>query len=242
MQPYMLEEFPPEISRLQPLFFSSDFGDQSKYLLSLYRSFYLCLRIAHDVITLRPYLPYPVHDELPALSPKKYNITFLKLSVRLFEIYHIPCMDQKRCHTASKDQHADFFSFFRQFLKHTYVFSCIYNLHIPHPAFLYLCFVRSVLSANPGTILSTVSALFFINTLNSTQILFYHTIAVFFLQHQNITLIFNIFRQILVLFSRFFCLVEPNSYISLLIYSICRPFISSFYLFTLNLCYIIVTY
>ena len=95
MQPYMLEEFPPEISRLQPLFFSSDFGDQSKYLLSLYRSFYLCLCIAHDIIPLRPDLPYPVHDELPALSPKKYNITFLKLSVRLFEIYHIPCMDQK---------------------------------------------------------------------------------------------------------------------------------------------------
>lgn len=89
MQPYMLEEFPPEISRLQPLFFSSDFGDQSKYLLSLYRSFYLCLGIAHDIIPLRPDLPYPVHDELPALSPKKYNITFLKLSVRLFEIYHM---------------------------------------------------------------------------------------------------------------------------------------------------------
>ena len=95
MQPYMLEEFPPEISRLQPLFFSSDFGDQSKYLLSLYRSFYLCLCIAHDIIPLRPDLPYPVHDELPALSPKKYNITFLKLSVRLFEIYHIPCMEQR---------------------------------------------------------------------------------------------------------------------------------------------------
>lgn len=76
MQPYMLEEFPPEISRLQPLFFSSDFGDQGKYLLSLYRSFYLCLCIAHDIIPLRPDLPYPVHDELPALSPKKYNITF----------------------------------------------------------------------------------------------------------------------------------------------------------------------
>ena len=73
MQPYMLEEFPPEISRLQPLFFSSDFGDQGKYLLSLYRSFYLCLCIAHDIIPLRPDLPYPVHDELPALSPKKRN-------------------------------------------------------------------------------------------------------------------------------------------------------------------------
>ena len=91
-------------------------------------------------------LPYPVHDELPALSPKKYNITFLKLSVRLFEIYHIPCMDQKRCHTASKDQHADFLSLFRQFLKHTNIFSCIYNFHIPHPASLYPHFVRSVFS------------------------------------------------------------------------------------------------
>ena len=116
MQPYMLEEFPPEISRLQPLFFSSDFGDQGKYLLSLYRSFYLCLCIAHDIIPLWPDLPYPVHDELPALSPKKYNITFLKLSVRPFEIYHISCMDQKRYPTASKDHHADFLSLFRQFL------------------------------------------------------------------------------------------------------------------------------
>ena len=104
MQPYMLEEFPPEISRLQPLFFSSDFGDQGKYLLSLYRSFYLCLCIAHDIIPLRPDLPYPVHDELPALSPKKYNITFLKLSVRPFEIYHISCMDQKRCLLAPMSQ------------------------------------------------------------------------------------------------------------------------------------------
>ena len=146
MQPYMLEEFPPEISRLQPLFFSSDFGDQGKYLLSLYRSFYLCLCIAHDIIPLRPDLPYPVHDELPALSPKKYNITFLKLSVRPFEIYHISCMDQKRCHTASKDHHADFLSLFRQFLKHTNIFSCIYNFHIPHPASLYPHFVRPVFS------------------------------------------------------------------------------------------------
>ena len=57
-------------------------------------------------------------------------------------------------------------------------------------------------------------------TLNSTQFLFYHTIAVFFLQHQNIALIFLRFSTNLRINFIFFCLIAPNSYIFLLIYSI----------------------
>ena len=81
----------------------------------------------------------------------------------------------------------------------------------------------------------------FMYTLNSTQFLFYHTIAVFFMQHQNIALIFLRFSTNLRINFIFFCLIAPNSYIFLLIYSIYCPFVSFFYLFTLNLCYIIIT-
>ena len=107
------------------------------------------------------------------------------------------------------------------------------------------CFSLSALRpfrffANYGTILSTSFALFFMYTLNSTQFLFYHTIAVFFLQHQNIALIFLRFSTNLRINFIFFCLIAPNSYIFLLIYSIYCPFVSFFYLFTLNLCYIII--
>ena len=74
MQPYMLEEFPPEISGHDPFPFSLNPGNNRKHLRFRYRTFDYRLRISHDIETLRLHFPDTVQDVLTGFSLEKYDI------------------------------------------------------------------------------------------------------------------------------------------------------------------------
>lgn len=106
----MFKKFPPEIPGHDPFPFSLNPGNDRKHLRFRYRTFDYRLRISHDIEPLRLHFPDTVHDVLTGFSLEKYDITGLKGAIRLFEIYVISFMDQKRGHTVSGYQKAYLFA------------------------------------------------------------------------------------------------------------------------------------